>query len=62
MNARNSIRFMKWVGEKMKAGDLLTEEEQRMFEEAEEASLSTIKKFMRLGPEDWKYTPGEPFK
>ena len=34
MNARNSIRFMKWVGEKMKAGDNLTEEEALMFEEA----------------------------
>jgi hypothetical protein len=53
---------MKWTGEKMKAGDTLTEEEQLRFEEAEEASLSTIRKYMRLGPEDWKYTPGEPFK
>jgi hypothetical protein len=62
MNARNSIRFMKWVGEKMKAGDTLTEEEAQMFIEAEEGSLFIINKVMRLGPEDWKYTPGEPFK
>jgi hypothetical protein len=62
VNARNAIRCMKWTGEKMKAGDTLTEEEQLRFEEAEEASLSTIRKYMRLGPEDWKYTPGEPFK
>jgi hypothetical protein len=53
---------MKWVGEKMKAGDTLTQEELLMFEAAEEASLSTIKKFMRLGPKDWEYTKGEPFK
>jgi hypothetical protein len=53
---------MKWVGEKMKAGDTLTEEEVLMFEEAEDASLFIINRVMRLGPEDWKYTPGEPFK
>jgi hypothetical protein len=62
MNTRTSIRYMKWVGEKMKAGDTLTEEEAQMFLEAEEASLSTIQKFMRLGPKDWEYTKGEPFK
>jgi hypothetical protein len=62
VNARTSIRYMKWVGEKMKAGDTLTEEEVLMFEEAEDASLFIINRVMRLGPEDWKYTPGEPFK
>ena len=62
MNARNGIRFMYWAGEKMKAGDELTHEEQEMFAEAEAASLASVKRFMRLGPEDWIYTPGEPFK
>jgi len=62
MNARKAVRFMYWAGEKMKAGDVLTEEETEMFQEAEEASLVSVKKFMRLGPEDWKYTSGEPFK
>jgi len=62
MNARGAIRFLQWSKEKMKAGDELTEEEWLLFSEAEEASLASIKKFMRLGPEDWKYTPGTPFK
>jgi len=62
MNARGAIRFLQWSKEKMKAGDELTEEEQLMFEEADAASLASIRKFMRLGPEDWKYTPGESFK
>lgn len=62
MNSRQAIRFMYWAGEKMKAGDCLTEEETVMFQEAEEVSLASVKKFMRLGPKDWIYTPGEPFK
>ena len=62
MNARTAIRFIYWTGEKLKAGDCLTEEETVMFQEAEEASLASVKRFMRLGPEDWKYTPGVPFK
>ena len=62
MNSRTAIRFMYWAGEKMKTGEELTKEELEMFAEAEEQSLASVKKFMRLGPEDWKYTPGEPFK
>ena len=62
MNARTSVRYMKWVAEKTKAGDTLTDKEVEMLEEAEEASLFIIKKILRLTPEDWKYVPGEPFK
>ena len=42
MNARTSVRYMKWVAEKMKAGGTLTDKEVEMLEEAEEASLSII--------------------
>ena len=62
MNSRTSVRYMRWVAEKMKAGGTLTDKEVEMLEEAEEASLSIIKKILRLTPEDWKYVPGEPFK
>lgn len=62
MNSRTSVRYMRWVAEKMKAGDTLTDKEVEMLEEAEEASLFIIKKILRLTPEDWKYVPGEPFK
>ena len=54
MNSRTAIRFMYWAGEKMKTGEELTKEELEMFAEAEEQSLASVKKFMRLGPEDWK--------
>jgi len=62
MNSRTSVRYMRWVAEKTKAGDTLTDKEVEMLEEAEEASLFIIKKILRLTPEDWKYVPGEPFK
>jgi len=62
MTSRQATRFLFWIGEKMDAGDTPTDKELEMLKEAKAASLSAVKKFMRLGPEDWKYTPGEPFK
>ena len=62
MNARRAIRFLQWAGDKAEAGHDLTSDELILFNVAREASLSSIKKFMRLGPEDWKYIPGEPFE
>ena len=59
---RQATRYMFWVGEKMDAGDSLTEDEQLMLKEAKEASLSSVKRILRLEPKDWKYTPGQPFK
>jgi hypothetical protein len=52
---------MYWYGEKMEAGDTPTKEEVAHFKEAKTVSIATVKKYMRLDPEDWKYTPGEPF-
>ena len=62
MNARQATRFMFWAGEKMDAGDELTVEELQMMKDAKAASLATVQKFLRLTPEDWKYTSGEAFK
>ena len=62
MNARQATRFLFWAGEKMDANDPLTDYEILMMKEAKEASLATVKKFLRLSPKDWKYTSGEDFK
>ena len=62
MNGRTATRYLYWVGEKLEAGDELTAEEQELYKIAKAASLSLVKKYMRLGPEDWKYVPGKPFK
>lgn len=62
MNARQATKFMFWAGEKIDAGDSLTEEEKLMMQEAKEATLESVKKYMRLTPKDWKYNPGQPFK
>jgi hypothetical protein len=53
---------MNWFAEKVEHGDEPTDDEKLMFKEARESSLAIIKKYLRLEPEDWKYTPGEPFK
>lgn len=62
MNARTATKFLFWAGEKIEAGDALTEEEQLMLKEAKQASLASVKRYMRLEPSDWKYVKGEPFK
>jgi hypothetical protein len=49
MNPRQATKYMYWYGEKMEAGDTPTKEEVAHFKEA------------KTVPEDWKYTPGEPF-
>jgi hypothetical protein len=61
MNPRQATKYMYWYGEKMEAGDTPTKEEVAHFKEAKTVSIATVKKYMRLDPEDWKYTPGEPF-
>lgn len=62
MNARTATKFMFWAGEKLDAGDILTDDEKEMMKEAKLASLASVKRYMRLTPEDWKYSPGVPFK
>ena len=62
MNPRQATRFLYWAGEKAEAGDMLTESELIMLKDAKDSSLATVKKFLRLTPKDWKYTPGEAFK
>jgi hypothetical protein len=62
MSPRQATRYLNWFAEKVEHGDEPTDDEKLMFKEARESSLAVIKKYMRLGPEDWKYTPGEPFK
>lgn len=63
MNARQATCYLQWCYEKIQAGkEEMTPEELELMHQARNMGLGLIKKFMRLGPEDWKYTPGEPFK
>ncbi len=62
MTPRTATCYLQWCYEKMHSGDELTQEELELMHEARQVGLGLIKKFMRLGPEDWKYTPGEPFE
>ena len=62
MNSREATRYMFWVGEKIEAGDELTEDELIKMKEAREIGKATAMKFLRLKPSDWEYIPGRPFK
>jgi len=62
MRSREATRFMFWAGEKVEAGDKLTDAELAKMKEAREVGKATAMKFLRLKPEDWKYTPGQGFK
>ena len=62
MNVREASRFLFWASEKLEANDQLTDEELNKVKEAQVISRAAASKFLRLKPEDWKYTPGEPFK
>ena len=62
MTPRHATMFLLWYGEKAIAGDAPTEKEQVMFKEAREVSKSMARKFLRIKPEDYAYTPGEGFK
>lgn len=62
MNSRESTRFMFWAGEKMEAGDELTEDELIQMKIAREIGKETARKFLRLKPSDWEYIPGQAFK
>ena len=56
------MRFLLWYGEKALAGDEPTEEEFQMFKAARKVSIMMAEKVMRLKPEDYEYTPGQPFE
>ena len=62
MSPREATRFLFWYGEKaIAAEEEPTPEEMDKFIEARQVSMAMAKKFMLLKPEDWKYTPGEPY-
>jgi len=61
MNPREATRFLLWYGEKALAGDEPTEEEFIKFKEARAVSVMMAHKFMRLKPEDYRYTRGKPY-
>ena len=62
MSPREATRYLFWYGEKAIAGDEPTQHELDMFIEAREVSMQIAGRFMMLGPEDWKYTPGKPYE
>lgn len=62
MTPRACTAYMLWYGEKAIAGDDPTPEEFEMFKMARETTLNIAHRIMRLKPEDYAYTPGEPFK
>ena len=62
MTPRQATLFLFWYGEKTLAGDEPTEEEQVMFKEARLVSISMARKFLRIKPEDYAYTKGEPYR
>jgi hypothetical protein len=62
MSPRQATRYLYWYGEKMESGDPITLAETKMYHEAKEVSLDIVKKYLRLTPEDWKYTSGKSFK
>ena len=62
MTPRQSMRFLLWYGAKAEAGDTPTEEEFQMFKAARKVSIMMAEKVMRLKPEDYEHTPGQPFE
>ena len=63
MNAKEATIYMFWVGEKMEAGDELTEDELIKLKEAREIGKAVAMKFFfRLKPSAWEYIPGQAFK
>jgi hypothetical protein len=62
MTPRQATMFLLWYGEKALAGDEPTEGELVMFKEAREVSISMARKFLRIKPEDYEYTPGQAFQ
>ena len=62
MTMREATRYLLWYGEKSLAGDEPTPEENEMFVAARKVSLWAAHNMLRLKPENYKYTPGQPFK
>ena len=62
MTPRQATRYLLWYGEAAIAGHEPTEEEFKMFKDARQESLRLAEKFMRLKPEDYAYTKGQPFE
>jgi hypothetical protein len=61
MTSRESMIYLLWYGEQAIAGDTPSEEEFAMFKEAREVSKGMAHRLMRIKPEDYAYTSGEPF-
>ena len=60
MNLKYATTFLIWFGFKQRAGDPFTDRELKMFEEAHDKTVSKAG-MLRIKPEDYAYTPGEPF-
>ena len=57
-----ATRYLLWYGSKAIAGDQATEEEFKMMVEAREKTLPIAHTVMRISPDSYEYTPGQPFR
>ena len=57
-----ATRYLLWYGAKAIAGDAPTEEEFQMMIEAREKTLPMAHVAMRIKPDSYEYTPGQPFR
>ena len=61
MSIREATRFLLWYGEKCLSEEP-TPEETEMFIRARTVSLWAAHNMLRLKPEDYAYTKGQPYK
>ena len=62
MTPRAATIYQLWCGEKIMAGDKLTEDELAVMIDARAVTLNIAHRIMRVKPEDYDYTPGQSFK
>ena len=62
MTPRQATIYQLWCGEKLLAGDALTEEETVIMLEAREVTLRIAHKIMRITHSDHAYIKGQPFE
>ena len=62
MSVREATRFLLWYGEKCLSGEEPSPEETEMFIRARNVSLWAAHNMLRLKPEDYAYTKGQPYK
>ena len=60
MNLKKATTFLIWVGFKQRDGVPLTDQEYQKFCEAHDITVSKAG-MLFIKPEDYAYTPGEPF-